>query len=696
MPQQHSSRQCRAISAALCLIDDSLAIKRLISVMAEVFFGVAWAAGVVEGGSILLHASKQQNDETRGGAMLLVPSILYGTTALPLGAIGASPGPSIVSSFPFAPSINALENDGLTETAPVTNNTANDTTNDTKLSATKQESEPSVSSEGEREPEHTIISRSEMIRKVREDNRRSLAAARQQQQHKPSFRSSSPQLIKVKRSHPPKSASTTKLLSTLDGRPLTTPLAEAMRRMRFLCVGAGLVLTMMTYQTSVQQQSEQEEALKREQRLRGRDVGAIESLLQNSNNEHGVVVRLVGENDSLQGLTRAESNKGAVLPLVHQVDSNVNVHETLLSVNNDSAYWNLGTTPQDWKETPLTKDWLLRSSSRNSENDNHARLVLEADVSPSSLYEYLQDANRHVRSEPNSTQDIDNTMMVSRILCMVAKEKGVLSDNQGDEATVNVLVGAGPRPRWLDDSNTVYIDGSKAVGNEVSSILDRIYPTDSDARTPLPQAESDAEKDATGSETESASTPPSDMTEEIPESMSDAFSLFEYVGMKLREGGTRVASAVSRVFTRGETKTVHVLSDSPVAALWLQGAMPYGWTILGYNCFEDIGLYQDVVAESGDGVTLVCCENDEATSAMVCSLLLTNGKTGASGRRLVALVQDEEYTRGLSNLATELNNETIIEIVSVKEVHSNLFGRVRELLVSGKSASEIQDSMELE
>ena len=220
--------------------------------MAEFFFTAAWAAGFIEGSSVLNYANKRQDDARRRSTpLLLVPSILYSTAALPLGIIGASPGPSLVAWFPFAPPI--LESGG--KKVPLTQPELS-TTND--KDATHFEAIiPNTLDESETEDEHhPIMSRHDLVRKMREDNKRALLAMQQHKQTGP--------LVAEQRRQPrvvPQTRAPRKLISTLDGRSLSTPLAEAMRRARFLCIGAGLVLTVASYEQARQRELERERAI---------------------------------------------------------------------------------------------------------------------------------------------------------------------------------------------------------------------------------------------------------------------------------------------------------------------------------------------------------------------------------------------------------------------------------------------------
>ena len=628
--------------------------------MAEFFFATAWAAGVLEGGSLLHNAKKHEN---AASPTMIFPSLLYGTASLPLGLIGASPGPSLVASFPFAPPISALESACVV--LPVNQpKPANDGTKQSNRPLKKTEKTPTDTGDDQENP---ISSRSEMIRKVREDNRRSLAARRQQQ---PQPVAPPPKAA----THPSSSSATTKLISTLDGRPLATPLAEAMRRARFLFIGAGLVMTMVSYEKSQTEERQQNEALEREKRLRGRDVNAIQSLVNQGGSKNGVVVRLVNHNESVKDLTMS---KGVVIPVVYSVDSNEDVD---LTTSRDTPYWNLGSTIHEWKQTPLTKDWLLHTSV----NDDDAILVLEADVSPSSLFDYLsmQDRPSLCQHQPKQLYLLENAIWVSRILGMIAEQKGVLNDNETTCTPVNVLIGSGKRPLQLADTSTIYGNGPAAVGAHVWSIVERLHP-----------------KAATGGEAPVAEEPatsedsltPSATALTVPKSVDDAFSLLEYVGMKLREGGTHAATAVTNIFAKGDNM-VYVLSDSPCAVQWLRRTMPFGWNIRGYDVLSGLDAYRSANSTK-DGVTFVCCGNDEATCAMICSLLMDEH---ASKSQFVVLVREESCASTLRDLATDFNKETETEIVSVKGIHSNLFDQVRELLASGKTPSEAQgwiDSM---
>ncbi len=678
--------------------------------MAELFFTAAWAAGFIEGSSVLNHANKRQDDARRRSTPLLfIPSMLYSTAALPLTVIGASPGPSLVAWFPFAPPL--LESGGnnvpSTLSRPESSTTKNKyTTNAEAIPNTLiDESETVIEDE-----HHPIMSRHDLVRKMREDNKRALLAM--QQKHTQPTVSEQRQQPRVV----PQKKASRKLISTLDGRSLGTPLAEAMRRARFLCIGAGLVLTVASYEQERQRELEPERALQLEQQRNGRDINAIQSFVKENGSKNGSAVRLLSSNDSICDVTKSkgviplvyghsfpsssslkvsneqDSNNGSEhssfwnlvtipqewrqLPLTkdywllqrttgvygHSVPPSSNVkarnEDDATSSSKDSPFWNLGTTPQEWRKTPMTKDWLLQVSGVG-------RLVLEADLSCDSLSEYLS------QEDTPTNKSFENIRWVSKILGMIAQQNGVVStsgENVGDEKAITVLIGCGKRPLELSEiDSVVYIDGSASVAAKVYSVLEEMNAK------PCPKDKLEYESEATGDDDQHGPA---------------LISALDYVGMKLRQGGTRVLTTIGGVFfRRREEKNVYVVSDHSFAPIWLRQVMPHKWTVIAFDALENVETFQEL--EDG-GVTFVCCQTDEATSAVVCSLLLTGGED-ANQNRLVALVQDESCASSLRDLARDFKKETNIEIVSVKGVHADLFAQTRELLSSGKAPKEVQE-----
>jgi hypothetical protein len=596
--------------------------------MAEVFLATAWAAGVVEGGSVLVHAAKNSK-ENEGKTSMIFTSVLYGTLALPLGIIGASPGPSVIASLPYAPSLKALE--------CLDSEKADSDQKPTKL----QESRETTNDENDEKEQLTpLISRSEMIRKVREDNRRSLV----RKQHPP-----------APPTRPKQRTTPTKFLSGLDGRPLSTPLAEGMRRARFLFMGTSLVMSVVSYEQWQQEAKQTSTQLQRQ----GRDAQAIQSLVEHASKENGVVVRLVGHYDRLEGLLSRSS--GVVVPLLYPTNGN-----PLPTTNDTPAYWNLGNTPQEWRQVPLTRDWLLRS------RDQAPSLVVEADVSSSSpLSTYL--------SPQQEDAPVDRAMWVSTILGMVARQNGVLppqDDHETNAGLVNVIIGSGKRHAKLEDINTIYINGPSVVGVEVASLLERMH-----SHVVVSSAQSEEVEVLVEVEAAAPVEPP----------LRFPFSLFEFVGAKLRQVVAHTVTAVTTLLPKGDDKVVHVVSDHSSVALWLRRTLTE-WNVSWYNAHSGIANYHDAIVKNED-VTFVSCQSDEATCCVICSLLTDDTRVAPS--RIVALVEEESCASMLTTLVAELNKDAHVEILCIKSIHTGRFEHVRHLLANGKTPSQVQELIDL-
>ena len=180
--------------------------------MADPFFilaGAAWITGIVEGSSVLKHyhdgeQSKQTKDNT-SSSLYVIPSVFYGTLALPMSLIGESPGPALISILPLAPGIS-LDQSASSKSSSL------DSSNNTS--------------------DHHNLS---MIQLARKDNKLFMAQKMRQQQQQKVGRY-------VSADH------WSDYFATLDRKTLPTPLAESMRRMRLLFLGVGLVSGYWRYQ----------------------------------------------------------------------------------------------------------------------------------------------------------------------------------------------------------------------------------------------------------------------------------------------------------------------------------------------------------------------------------------------------------------------------------------------------------------
>jgi hypothetical protein len=198
--------------------------------MAEGFLVAAWAAGIVEGGSVLKQATKDESF-----ASLLLPSVVYGTVALPMSVIGESPGPALLTML-HSQVVLPMDTPAPTP------------------------------SRDERPVDNSMP----MIQRVRQENRF---------KHQPAIQIGSSKSSKISNPH--------RYFATLEGRQaLATPMAESMRRLRLVFFGAGLV------GLYVQQQSRR----KNTEVTTATDATSMEHLVSQitrNNPNGGVILRLV-------------------------------------------------------------------------------------------------------------------------------------------------------------------------------------------------------------------------------------------------------------------------------------------------------------------------------------------------------------------------------------------------------------------
>jgi hypothetical protein len=169
--------------------------------MAEGFLVAAWAAGIVEGGSVL----KQATCKDEGFASLLLPSVIYGTVALPMSVIGESPGPALLTKF-HSQAVFPMDMDMNKNMDKNRNRNMNTPAAPTPF-----------------RDEQPIDNSLSMIHRVRQENR---------SKHQPTIQKSG---SSNSSSSSKGSSNPHRYFATLDRRQaLATPLAESMRRLRLV------------------------------------------------------------------------------------------------------------------------------------------------------------------------------------------------------------------------------------------------------------------------------------------------------------------------------------------------------------------------------------------------------------------------------------------------------------------------------
>jgi len=230
----------------------------------SLFFAAAAAAGLIEGSAIIRyyrHVLQQsyvgendgrddpsKNDDITEPSVsaIAAQSFLYGVVSVPLGIVGASPGhvflPKSLSSFIL------ILKDGNGENAATIEDGANDgrkrTAKDVKHD-TRMDNFPSTTSD------FPIVGTGRNVgRMFRHENSKKMTRQRHLAVESAKRRQN------IGTSTNPSNATfqpstytniSSRYIATLDGKPLPTPLAEAMRRLRCMFIGAGIASYAVTH-----------------------------------------------------------------------------------------------------------------------------------------------------------------------------------------------------------------------------------------------------------------------------------------------------------------------------------------------------------------------------------------------------------------------------------------------------------------
>ena len=599
----------------------------------EGFLAAAWAAGVLEGVSLLSMSrdnppSDQPVDTSvTKASRMIVPAVLYGTLSLPLSLIGAAPGPTLIRSLPFVPNIEALEDSQLPP----------------RLSTSP--------------PPPTVEAQSQSIHKGK--RRQDLLRAENRSRHFVSPSSASQASLSATM-HPP--TKITSYISTLDGHAhLPTPLAESMRRSRFLFAGAGLVTLMISYQATQEEERRKriEEVL--ENQRNGKDLASIRQLVQSS--QQGAVVRWC---DSLERVSHTKKSGVAIIPLCS--NSNGTVMES------NPVFWNPGRKPEDWSTIPISSDWLLRANTS-------PLLVMEADMTPSSINDYF------LKTPQNNK--FSEAVLVLNSLVATARNHGVLTSKTN---VVKVVLSC-CKPALPLSSQDVYIDAHSGLGVEVNSVLERMHREVEAELVGQPALHTLEDNRSKGigmgspqsSEQRHSSTPTRLVRSEraareyLLWAVNESIIFVDMIGSSIRHAASLCMTYLAEV--HGDKfrnhRVVHVLSDQQPFVEFLQNSLR-DWRIVWYdaNKESDVELY----INAGGAISVVCCGNDLTTSAL---LAATTTMASTPTRVLAILAQPAGFT--------PLGVSTIY----IHEVHNALFSHIHGLLAEGKTPEEVQEIVHL-
>jgi len=588
--------------------------------VAEALLAGAWAMGVVEGGSVLTHATTNKKSIVVKPE-LIVPAIIYGTLSLPLSLIGASPGPSIISKLPFL----------------------------TKDANFKKIEESSILQVEKTDSNSGKVKR--RVDLIRKDNRKYLT------QPMPMSKTQEVQVSNISR-----------YIATLEGRPLPTPLAEAMRRSRFLLVGTSLITMILMRQTQYEQLRKQKENARKLLQQGGKDEEAIQSFIARSTS--GAVVRLCNSWKHIPIKTSHTPQRFAIIPMLHP--------SIPLSSKPITPYWDHGNIPSEWEKTPISSNWLMRTK-----NDNI--FVVEVDATPPSMKDYFENS-----LTSQETLNLSRAALISQTLVSTAVEKQIISSSS---QAVQVVLGTRARSPLKSRENQIYIDASNGVQFQIQTVLENMAE---DAEADFLKARDMVRtRDETNDEGAECVDPSQlkEMSKDILKPilpvryvqfvLLQVITLVDSVGSTIRQATSSTVDYLQKKYDKcvHTHRVVHVLSDEQLFIQFLQQCLR-GWHIVWYDSNKAGDVDQYIKTETP--ITVICCSNDDVTKAF--AKIVTMGKP-----QLLLIFQQLqidnnnkiEYTsNGVSNL-------------SIQEVHNNIFSQVRKLLVEGKTTGEVQEELDL-
>lgn len=734
-------------------------------------FAAAWAAGIVEGASVLVKGANQDKEATELAAavaaeppsaeqqpsvalasvpQLIFPAVLYGTISLPLGLIGASPGPTTIGYLPFAPKMDGLYfrqqhhqqaqllPPGMPPQVPLATppkqppkprqplRSATSTVNRTVA-------KPSVESNSEQQQQLTPKKGKRRVDLLREENRnrqklRSAAPATAAPLPAPAAPPKVVARLSIKTATPMPGY----FIATLDGQALPTPLAEAMRRTRFLLVGAGLATLALSYKKNNTKQlalpqDKKPAVLKQEakqKQLPGKDAAAIQQLVANSQN--GAVLRYC---ESLPEVVLASSTSGSSPPT--KIATIPLYSKPTAATTSSPLFWNPGTRPEEWRRTPISSDWLMRTSSSSGSAKN--LLVLEADVTPASsscsIDNYFDPTNPTTKNSASNTmstvtnsKNLSKAMLLFHSLIDTARAASVL---KSPTEAVQVVLGCCGKPALPLPANVVYIDASIGLGVEVESVLERMHHQVQSELLAVKQEGDERRTEAKSARREErsvkAAAAPSNLSfssvvdseNEIDDSKPSLAARVVYstnttimtwidtVGFSIRQAAAWTVDHVQDLqedFTfwhrRSNARVVHVLSDQRPFVQFLQRSLHADWRIVWYDATKnsDVALYVENKENSKAGsISVVCCSTDDTTRAFLLGMTkdASEEKELLQRQRVLAVVVQKQQSDKCYNL------DKTGTVIGIREVHDNLFCQVRDLLSEGKTVEEVQEIVDL-
>ena len=691
--------------------------------MEESLFLAAFVAGVAEGSEVLsyyrsLSKNNVNNNKstTTSSPSLFIPSIMYGSMAMPMSIIGESPGPALLAYIPSVRKIlPPLSPSAFSETTPTRtiprvqeqpplppppeeNNVATALAADTSSSASRS------AIIGNKTKKVT------MIDLARKGNR----SARSQQQGLSSVPAKSGAAAAVTSNNisNPQSSSTswmtTRYTATLDSRNplLPTPRAELLRRMRLLCFGAGLVTTYVSYQFPSFnaekdsmipfQQSDQNTILNPVKRWI-QYAKTTMNLQSNHNDKHlgkGIALRFVLNNHNHANNSRSVrlyEDHGRLPVLLSSSSSSHHSSSSsgggpVLNIENFDKYCN-------------TESWLHRYSSDNPLNKKNGQpfWLIEMDLSPS-----LKDLFRFPKSPLSSKDNNGDTDSV-----LFAIDHIAMTSQNAISGTPDVIVTALYAPSSSgnidqaslieDDSNynIIYLDILKELACKIDQSLGSLYrfpeqvtrhektivDTEDSAAILKSSNERNGETDkimvTTESTTEMEEIDPSNTGEDKATDEGKSKDLFQWIGVGIRYSFASLVTLfrIPRKQKEGKRIPLYVVTDNADFVRWV-GEVLVEYRVVHWSTPHDVAALKEV------GIPyLVCCFKDETASKAI-QQIFKNDKESKAVVIMDRIFTQNHTRRRLNELS--INANTRVDIMSMEKLRMDTFKRIQGMLVSGE------------
>lgn len=688
----------------------------------------AFTAASIEGLSIIDEAQKRQSHLARGelsqtkttsipsSKVLVFPTLVYGILSLPLSAIGASPSLYLISKLtPFHPHLedeHIVEQEFDHQTSPTGNLTSSSSINfeTATLPHRRMKLDTTKSSNNHNDNDRSQFT----VKQKRAENRQILAAMKERRErdriqsnrsdvaaHKISRESHSSQSSRNGFRHNHISS----YITTLDGRPLPTSLAESMRRVRILAFGYGLVSAIVVYhlesmdnknfKTSTNDSKQNSSSV-------GRDPKAVENFIKHFDRMNhndmvkGVAMRLFHDYNEFSKystnhsartsqrnyMTEPSRHECCVLPITSFSLNKNTINDDIL------LHWFLGRTEADWNALPISPRWLFQPTGKGKNipvevgKTNHF-ILLETNLI-SSLQESVEALEKRKMNDlwQDKKEQIrkNNSLVEAQKVDHVASSK-LFPDSNHEVGVVNVFVGNGVGHHYAlqggEDHNHIYINGLDALARNILEEVESMRDLTNGNGTVVPVG-------ATNVDGSNAS----DNGNEIDTiKHSSPIQIVDGLGRYIRLTGQIVMNHLSKKlanfhFQKHNRSTIHMYSDSPEMMSWIEDSFQKE------NVRVHLYLDQETVVNtslSDNDIILVMCSSDSAT-INITSLLLQKYEL-ATKTNCISVLENTASKETLNVIAkSSLSHErSKVAIICLDSIVDELFSYARENLRRKKS-----------